>query len=385
MTATATAQPRRCGACGALGHNARTCPGDGEGRAIFRSASMPSLSSMRRTGSLDNLASVVDALGEDDGEEARLEATEEEEAPDGQQLDRERKKGASPAPATLAAAGQQWRRGWLLACVALVPTLLVLYVCLQLTSRLAAAHRPRRAVDGAGAPPLPGGPAEAGQGAGCVAGRGRGGPEPPASQPRPRETPWRNTGRLPCADPRADTCPLPPQGDWRGISRQFVTSRTPTQVASHAQKYFIRQNNLHKRKRRSSLFDIVASTVRVAPRGAGSWEAGPRGGHIAVLVWSSVSPTSGPLSYQPRPACTFLTSSHASNLWPCTPRRRRRRRPSTRCRWLAPGRWWGCAQGAAGCRRPTWRCLARRHCLGACRRGHPPCCRCICLRRWGTL
>jgi len=36
-----------------------------------------------------------------------------------------------------------------------------------------------------------------------------------------------------------------------------VQSRTPTQVASHAQKYFIRQNNMNKRKRRSSLFDIV--------------------------------------------------------------------------------------------------------------------------------
>ena len=42
-----------------------------------------------------------------------------------------------------------------------------------------------------------------------------------------------------------------PQGDWRGISRHFVQSRTPTQVASHAQKYFIRQNNMNKRKRRS--------------------------------------------------------------------------------------------------------------------------------------
>lgn len=48
------------------------------------------------------------------------------------------------------------------------------------------------------------------------------------------------------------------KGDWRGISRHFVTSRTPTQVASHAQKYFIRQTNVSKRKRRSSLFDIVA-------------------------------------------------------------------------------------------------------------------------------
>ncbi|KAF3791844.1 Transcription factor [Nymphaea thermarum] len=48
------------------------------------------------------------------------------------------------------------------------------------------------------------------------------------------------------------------KGDWRGISRNFVTSRTPTQVASHAQKYFIRQTNSSRRKRRSSLFDIVA-------------------------------------------------------------------------------------------------------------------------------
>uniref|UniRef100_A0A7N0VL02 Uncharacterized protein n=1 Tax=Kalanchoe fedtschenkoi TaxID=63787 RepID=A0A7N0VL02_KALFE len=48
------------------------------------------------------------------------------------------------------------------------------------------------------------------------------------------------------------------KGDWRGISRTYVISRTPTQVASHAQKYFIRQSNVSRRKRRSSLFDIVA-------------------------------------------------------------------------------------------------------------------------------
>jgi SHAQKYF class myb-like DNA-binding protein len=51
------------------------------------------------------------------------------------------------------------------------------------------------------------------------------------------------------------------KGDWRGISRNFVQTRTPTQVASHAQKYFIRQSNLNKRKRRSSLFDIISETV----------------------------------------------------------------------------------------------------------------------------
>ncbi|XP_074591586.1 transcription factor MYBS3-like [Curcuma longa] len=51
------------------------------------------------------------------------------------------------------------------------------------------------------------------------------------------------------------------KGDWRGIARNFVTSRTPTQVASHAQKYFIRQSNASRRKRRSSLFDMVPETV----------------------------------------------------------------------------------------------------------------------------
>ncbi|KAA3477204.1 myb-like protein J [Gossypium australe] len=49
------------------------------------------------------------------------------------------------------------------------------------------------------------------------------------------------------------------KGDWRGISRNFVTTRTPTQVASHAQKYFLRQATLNKKNRRSSLFDIVPS------------------------------------------------------------------------------------------------------------------------------
>lgn len=51
------------------------------------------------------------------------------------------------------------------------------------------------------------------------------------------------------------------KGDWRGISRNFVVSRTPTQVASHAQKYFIRKSNMTRRKRRSSLFDMVPDEV----------------------------------------------------------------------------------------------------------------------------
>ncbi|CAL0321873.1 unnamed protein product [Lupinus luteus] len=57
------------------------------------------------------------------------------------------------------------------------------------------------------------------------------------------------------------------KGDWRGISRNYVTTRTPTQVASHAQKYFLRLATINKKKRRSSLFDLVGSgkTKKAAP------------------------------------------------------------------------------------------------------------------------
>ncbi|KAL4362793.1 hypothetical protein GQ457_04G016730 [Hibiscus cannabinus] len=55
------------------------------------------------------------------------------------------------------------------------------------------------------------------------------------------------------------------KGDWRGISRNFVKTRTPTQVASHAQKYFLRRSNLNRRRRRSSLFDMTTDTVAAIP------------------------------------------------------------------------------------------------------------------------
>ncbi|XP_040993945.1 transcription factor DIVARICATA-like [Juglans microcarpa x Juglans regia] len=53
------------------------------------------------------------------------------------------------------------------------------------------------------------------------------------------------------------------KGDWRNISRNFVITRTPTQVASHAQKYFLRQQlSGGKDKRRASIHDIT--TVNLA-------------------------------------------------------------------------------------------------------------------------
>ncbi|XP_050385115.1 transcription factor DIVARICATA-like [Argentina anserina] len=59
------------------------------------------------------------------------------------------------------------------------------------------------------------------------------------------------------------------KGDWRSISRDFVVSKTPTQVASHAQKYFMRQHSGGKDKRRPSIHDIttvnLTSTTTTSP------------------------------------------------------------------------------------------------------------------------
>jgi len=55
------------------------------------------------------------------------------------------------------------------------------------------------------------------------------------------------------------------KGDWRGISRNFVKTRTPTQVASHAQKYFLRRHTHNLQRRRSSLFDITTDSVSFLP------------------------------------------------------------------------------------------------------------------------
>ncbi|GFZ12072.1 homeodomain-like superfamily protein [Actinidia rufa] len=55
------------------------------------------------------------------------------------------------------------------------------------------------------------------------------------------------------------------KGDWRGISKNFVKTRKPTQVASHAQKYFLRRNNVNRHHRRSSLFDITTESITAIP------------------------------------------------------------------------------------------------------------------------
>ncbi|KAM0947458.1 putative transcription factor MYB-HB-like family [Dioscorea sansibarensis] len=46
------------------------------------------------------------------------------------------------------------------------------------------------------------------------------------------------------------------RGDWRSISRFAVKTRTPSQVASHAQKFFLRSSGIKKSKRKS-IHDIT--------------------------------------------------------------------------------------------------------------------------------
>ncbi|XP_057415155.1 transcription factor DIVARICATA-like [Lotus japonicus] len=56
------------------------------------------------------------------------------------------------------------------------------------------------------------------------------------------------------------------KGAWRNIARKFVVTRTPTQVASHAQKYYIRQKlsvgGKDDNKRRSSIHDITLDIMK---------------------------------------------------------------------------------------------------------------------------
>ncbi len=48
------------------------------------------------------------------------------------------------------------------------------------------------------------------------------------------------------------------KGQWKQISKYYVPSRTPTQVASHAQKHFLRVTGNAKRKSKFTAVDAVA-------------------------------------------------------------------------------------------------------------------------------
>ena len=98
------------------------------------------------------------------------------------------------------------------------------------------------------------------------------------------------------------------KGDWRSIARQCVKTRTPTQVASHAQKYYLRLEGAASRegaaRRRVSIHDITSVTdtmparkrkprVRATPGGAA--------GRPAASLSAPISPPAKRMAAHPTP------------------------------------------------------------------------------------
>ncbi|RWW46045.1 hypothetical protein BHE74_00048053 [Ensete ventricosum] len=103
----------------------------------------------------------------------------------------------------------------------------------------------------------------------CASGK-RSAPRAPSEHERKKGVPWNEEEHKYVSHPRPVRrigmlflmgLRVHGKGDWRNISRNFVTTRTPTQVASHAQKYFNRQNSGSKDKRRSSIHDITIANL----------------------------------------------------------------------------------------------------------------------------
>lgn len=74
----------------------------------------------------------------------------------------------------------------------------------------------------------------------------------PERPPRRRGTPWTVDEHNAFLDGLASYG----KGRWKEISKHCVPSRTPTQVASHAQKYQKRVLESSKHSKRRSIFDI---------------------------------------------------------------------------------------------------------------------------------
>jgi len=51
------------------------------------------------------------------------------------------------------------------------------------------------------------------------------------------------------------------KGDWKGISRRFLSSKSSTQIASHAQKYQLHQKGQKKNMKRKSIYEVTLEGI----------------------------------------------------------------------------------------------------------------------------
>uniref|UniRef100_A0A7N2LPR0 Uncharacterized protein n=1 Tax=Quercus lobata TaxID=97700 RepID=A0A7N2LPR0_QUELO len=107
------------------------------------------------------------------------------------------------------------------------------------------------------------------------------------------------------------------KGDWRGIARNYVISRTPTQVASDAQKNFIRQTNVSRRKRRSSLFDIIADEIQAESSDGPNSNSSDLVARVRKLLFRRmlVGIRDGRFAWAPSIAWTSKETSFSKMLW----------------------------------------------------------------------
>ncbi|XVF46685.1 hypothetical protein PTKIN_Ptkin03bG0047500 [Pterospermum kingtungense] len=102
------------------------------------------------------------------------------------------------------------------------------------------------------------------------------------------------------------------KGDWRNISRNFVVTRTPTQVASHAQKYFIRQLSGGKDKRRASIHDITTVNLNDVRTPSPDNKGTPSPEQASVLSQQPTSATMTRTPFQWNQPCNGATMDFSS-------------------------------------------------------------------------
>eukprot|EP00284_Hemiselmis_tepida_P016679 CAMPEP_0174924432 /NCGR_PEP_ID=MMETSP1355-20121228/7239_1 /TAXON_ID=464990 /ORGANISM="Hemiselmis tepida, Strain CCMP443" /LENGTH=386 /DNA_ID=CAMNT_0016170237 /DNA_START=134 /DNA_END=1294 /DNA_ORIENTATION=+ len=124
------------------------------------------------------------------------------------------------------------------------------------------------------------------------------------------------------------------KGDWRSIARQSVMTRNPTQVASHAQKFFLRQQmgqtKVPDPQGKQSIHDITTDAVR----GIIENEQGTAAQH------SAAAQRSRDVNRKEVPAAQVLAEAPGSAS--------KRRRRSSALATVSEGDWEGGDEGAVG-------------------------------------